>query len=80
MVLGPGTPTPLRDASGRVIPGSISERVTVEIGGLPQGMFIRSADPSKPALLSPHGGPGMVEFFMEEYYPTGLAEHFTMVW
>jgi pimeloyl-ACP methyl ester carboxylesterase len=78
--VSPGTPTPLRDATGCVIPGSISERVTVEIGGIPQGMFIQSADPSNPVLLFLHGGPGMVEFFMEEYYPTGLAEHFTMAW
>jgi pimeloyl-ACP methyl ester carboxylesterase len=78
--ISPGAPAPLRDAAGRVIPGSLSERVTVEIGGVPQGMFIQSADPSNPVLLFLHGGPGMVEFFMEENYPTGLAEHFTTVW
>jgi pimeloyl-ACP methyl ester carboxylesterase len=70
----------LRDAAGTVIPGSLSERVVVEIGGIPQGMFIQSADPSNPVLLFLHGGPGMVEFFMEENYPTGLAEDFTVVW
>lgn len=63
--VSPGTPAPLRDAVGRVIPGSISERVTVEIGGIPQGMFIQSADPSNPVFLFLHGGPGTVEFFME---------------
>jgi pimeloyl-ACP methyl ester carboxylesterase len=63
-----------------VIPGSISERVTVEIGGIPQGMFIQSVDPANPVLLFLHGGPGMVEFFMEQEYPTGLENHFTMVW
>lgn len=78
--VSPGCPAPLRDASGAPIPGSLSERVTVEIGGIPQGMFIQSADPSNPVLLFLHGGPGMVEFFMEEHYPTGLAQHFTMVW
>lgn len=78
--LSPGRPAPLRDAAGNVIPGSISERVTVEIGGLPQGMIIQSADPSNPVLLFLHGGPGMVEFFMEQEYPTGLERHFTMVW
>lgn len=78
--VSPGRPAPLRDETGRVIPGSLSERVTVEIGGIPQGMFIQSADPSNPVLLFLHGGPGMVEFFMEENYPTGLAEDFTMVW
>lgn len=76
----PGRPAPLRDAAGTVIPGSLSERVVVEIGGIPQGVFIQSANPSNPVLLFLHGGPGMVEFFMEENYPTGLAEDFTMVW
>ncbi len=58
----------------------MSERVTVEIGGIPQGMFIQSVDPANPVLLFLHGGPGMVEFFMEQEYPTGLEQHFTMVW
>jgi len=78
--VSPGRPDALRDADGNIIPGSISERVTVEIGGIPQGMFIQSADPANPVLLFLHGGPGMVEFFMEQEYPTGLAQHFTMVW
>jgi pimeloyl-ACP methyl ester carboxylesterase len=80
LVLSPGRPAPLRDQAGNVIPGSISERVTVEIGGIPQGMFIQSVDPANPVLLFLHGGPGMVEFFMEQNYPTGLERHFTMVW
>lgn len=78
--VSPGRPAPLRDATGNIIPGSLSERVTVEIGGIAQGMFIQSADPANPVLLFLHGGPGMVEFFMEHEYPTGLAQHFTMVW
>ncbi len=78
--VSPGRPAPLRDAAGDVIPGSISERVTVDIGGIPQGMFIQSADPTNTVLLFLHGGPGMVEFFMEQEYPTGLERDFTMVW
>jgi len=80
LAISPGQPRPLVDAAGRTIPGSLSERVFVEIGGIRQGMIIQSADPSNPVLLFLHGGPGMVEFFMEEDYPTGLAQHFTMVW
>lgn len=80
LTVSPGRLAPLSDAAGNIIPGSISERVTVEIGGIPQGMFIQSADPANPVLLFLHGGPGMVEFFMEQEHPTGLAQHFTMVW
>ena len=78
--ISPGRPDPLRDAGGGIIPGSISERVTVEIGGIPQSMIIQSVDPANPVLLFLHGGPGMTEFFMELDYPTGLERHFTMVW
>jgi pimeloyl-ACP methyl ester carboxylesterase len=78
--VSPGRPDPLRDAAGEIIPGSISERATVEIGGIPQGMFIEGADPANPVLLFLHGGPGMVEYFMEQEHPTGLARHFTIVW
>jgi pimeloyl-ACP methyl ester carboxylesterase len=78
--ISPGRPAPLRDAAGNPIPGSLSERVTVEIGGIPQSMIIQSVDPANPVLLFLHGGPGMTEFFMEQDYPTGLERHFTMVW
>ncbi|WP_178346882.1 alpha/beta fold hydrolase [Marivita hallyeonensis] len=76
----PGTIPPLRDARGAQIPGSISERVTVEIGGVPQGMIIQSVDPSNPVLLFLHGGPGMPEFFLQNTHPTGLEQDFTVVW
>lgn len=76
----PGALPPLRDASGHPVPGSISERVTVEIGGAAQGMIIQSADPSNPVLLFLHGGPGLPEFFLETTHPTGLEQDFTVVW
>ncbi|WP_169052408.1 alpha/beta fold hydrolase [Tabrizicola sp. YIM 78059] len=78
--ISPGRPAPLRDEAGNSIPGSLSERVTVQIGGIPQSMIIQSVDPANPVLLFLHGGPGMTEFFMELDYPTGLERHFTMVW
>ena len=78
--ISPGRPPPLRAADGTVLPGSLSERVTVEIGGIPQSMIIQSVDPLNPVILFLHGGPGMTEFFMEQDYPTGLERHFTMVW
>ena len=78
--ISPGRPAPLSDENGDAIPGSLSERVTVRIGGIPQSMIIQSVDPAHPVLLFLHGGPGMTEFFMEQDYPTGLEQHFTMVW
>jgi pimeloyl-ACP methyl ester carboxylesterase len=80
VALSPGRPAPLRYADGRAIRGSISERVTVDIGGVPQGMFIQSADPKNPVLLFLHGGPGMPGFVFNATHPTGLERHFTVVW
>ena len=80
VALSPGRLNPLRDAEGRVIPGSLSERVTMDIGGVQQGMFIQSADPANPVLLFLHGGPGMPEFFLETTHTTGLSRDFTVVW
>nr|WP_255548064.1 alpha/beta fold hydrolase [Erythrobacter ani] len=78
--ISPGRLEPLRDETWAIIPGSISERVFVDIGGIRQGMFIQSVDPANPVLLFLHGGPGMPEFFMEQEFPTAISQDFTMVW
>ena len=80
VALSPGRLNPMRGPDGRVILGSISERVTMNIGRVQQGMFIQSADPSNPVLLFLHGGPGMPEFFLETTHPTDLSRNFTVVW
>lgn len=80
ILISPGRPLPLRDEAGRVIAGSVSERVFVEINGIRQGMIIQSADLSNPVILFLHGGPGMPTFFLNTTHPTGLERHFTVVW
>jgi pimeloyl-ACP methyl ester carboxylesterase len=76
----PGKINPLVDQSGKPVPGSISEKIWVDINGYKQGMFIQSRDPKNPVLLFMHGGPGMPEYFLSEQYPTGLENDFTLVW
>ena len=78
--ISPGKINPLVDENGKVVAGSLSEKVFVKINGIQQGMFIQSKDPTNPVLLFLHGGPGMPEFFLTEQYPTGLENMFTMVW
>lgn len=78
VVLSPGRMRPLVDAKGRPIPGSLSEKVFLEIGGVRQGMFIQSRNPANPVLLVLHGG--MPETFLTDSHPTGLEELFTVVW
>jgi pimeloyl-ACP methyl ester carboxylesterase len=74
----PGKPKPFVDENGRTLPGSISEKIYVDINGLKQGMFIKSKDRTNPVLLYLHGG--MPDYFLTERYPTGLEDYFTVVW
>jgi pimeloyl-ACP methyl ester carboxylesterase len=78
LALSPGQPQPFVDGNGTVLPGSISEKVFVTIGGVKQGMFIQSRDERNPVLLYLHGG--MPDYFLTRRYPTGLENHFTVVW
>ena len=64
LINSPGKLEPLKDEQGNVIPGSISEKVWLEVGGIKQGMFIRGGNPENPVILYLHGGPGhpMLQF------------------
>ena len=56
----------------------LSEKTWVRLGGLDQGMVIKSRDLRNPVLLYLHGG--MPDYFLTERYPTGLEGLFTVVW
>ncbi|MFA5574926.1 MAG: alpha/beta hydrolase [Brumimicrobium sp.] len=49
---------PLRDEKGNEIKGSIAEKKFIEVGGIKQGLFIRSENYNNPVILFLHGGPG----------------------
>ena len=57
VALPAGTP-PVRDAGGRVVPGSVATIDTVRLGGDPHRVLVRGADPDAPVLLYLSGGPG----------------------
>ena len=78
MVYSPGKVEPYLDKNGTKIGGSISEKIFVSIGGVQQGMFIKSKNSENPVLLYLHGG--MPDYFLTQKYPTGLEEIFTVVW
>jgi pimeloyl-ACP methyl ester carboxylesterase len=80
LLWSPGKIRPVLDAYGNSIPNSISEKAFVTINGVRQGMFIRSVDTAHPVLLFLHGGPGMPTYALEQRYPTGLEQDFTIVW
>lgn len=74
----PGEPKPYLDQAGKPLAGSLSEKVFMDIGGVKQGMFIKSKDATHPVLLYLHGG--MPDYFLAQKYPSGLEDDFTMVW
>ena len=76
----PGRPQPFLDAHGKILDGSLSEKIRIPINGTYQGMFIKSKNRRNPVLLFVHGGPGMPEYWLTQSYPTHLEDHFTVVW
>lgn len=80
LIWSPGKPEPFLDENGNLLAGSISEKIRVNINGMEQGMFIKSKNINNPVLLFVHGGPGMPEYWLTQNYPTGLEDHFTVVW
>lgn len=80
LALSPGRPRPVRDDRGKVVPGSISEKIRVPINGVEQGMFIRGRDRANPVLLFLHGGTAFPEYFLARRYPDTLEQLFTVCW
>lgn len=80
LALSPGKLMQFTDKNGNVLENSTSEKVFVEVNNTEMGMIIKGKDVSNPILLFVHGGPGMTEYFLQEDYPTGLEDYFTVVW
>lgn len=74
----PGKTEPFLDKNGKVLAGSISEKTFVTIGGIRQGMFIKSKNKRNPVLLYLHGG--IPDYYLTRKYPTGFEDYFTVVW
>lgn len=78
LAYSPGKPEPYLNENGKPLPDSISEKIFVNINGVQQGMIIKSKDMRNPVLLYVHGG--MPDYFLTQKYPTGLEDHFTVIW
>jgi pimeloyl-ACP methyl ester carboxylesterase len=77
-VYSPGKIDPYTDSLDNPIPGSVSEKTFVEIGGVKQGMFIKSKNINNPVLLYVHGGPAFPNYFLIDKFKPGLEDYFTV--
>jgi pimeloyl-ACP methyl ester carboxylesterase len=80
LAVSSGKVKPFLDEKGHILPGSISEKIHVNINGYQQGMFIKGRDVANPVLLFVHGGTGMPEYFLTQNHPTGMEDYFTVCW
>ena len=71
-------PSPIVDSQGRVVPGSISEMRTVNLGGIDQWIVIRGRNVDNPILLSLAGGPGESALVISKVVPQ-LEDRFVVV-
>lgn len=78
VIYSPGKPEQFSDMNGKQIAGSISEKVFISVGGVKQGMFIRSKDINRPVLLYLHGGPAFPNYFLVVKFKPGLEDFFTV--
>ena len=75
----PASVPPIRDASGKVVPGSIASLEKVRINGSDQWIEIRAWSPDKPVLLSIPGGPGQSDLALSRPTLGTLAKDFVVV-
>jgi pimeloyl-ACP methyl ester carboxylesterase len=78
LCFSPGRIAPYKDANGKVIQGSLAEKIVVPIGGVTQGMIIRSKNIHNPVLLYVHGGPAFPNYFLMDKYNPCLEDYFTV--
>lgn len=75
-----GTIAPYRDEQGNTLNGSVAEKVSVTINGTENGMIIRGKSEENPVLLFISGGPGVPQYWLNEYYDNKLEDYFTVCW
>ncbi len=78
LAYSPGKIEPYLDETGKPIQGSMSEKIFVQIGGVNQGMFIKSKNIDNPVLLYVHGGPAFPNYFLIDKFKPGLENYFTV--
>jgi proline iminopeptidase len=75
-----GSTPAFRDASGKVVQGSVAVMERMKLGGVEQSITIRGRNTRAPILIWLHGGPGMDSTGMSRYYNAQLEDHFLVVY
>lgn len=78
LIYSPGKIESYVDGNGKPISGSVAEKTFVKIGGVQQGMIIRSSNTNNPVLLYVHGGPAFPNYFLIEKFKPELENYFTV--
>lgn len=73
-----GSPMPNRYQSDSITNNLTVEKIRITVGGVQQGMFIRTKNPNNPVLLYVHGGPAFPNYFLIDKYEPNLEEYFTV--
>lgn len=71
---------PFVDEQGNVLEGSVAEKVFIDVNGEKNGMIIRGKNENNPVLLFISGGPGVPQYWLNEYYENKLEDYFTVCW
>ncbi|MDO5559895.1 MAG: alpha/beta hydrolase [Oscillospiraceae bacterium] len=79
-ISGQGVIEKFYDENGRELDGSVSERVNIKIGGRKNGMIIRGKSTDNPVLLFISGGPGVPQYWLNQYYDNRIEDYFTVCW
>lgn len=69
-----------RSADGALLPNSVATMEFVQLGGLPQRVWIRGIDRGLPILVLLHGGPGASASALFRHYDAALEQHYLVVY
>lgn len=78
LFLSPGKVDPYLDSNNNPLQGSIAERVFIKVGGVQQGLIIKSKNNKNPVLLYLHGGPSFPNYFLIDKFKPELEDYFTV--
>ena len=79
-MMGTGEIEPFLDKNGQILKGSVAEKIYMDVNGSRNGMILRGKDIKNPVLLFISGGPGVPQYFLNEYYGNKIEEYFTVCW